>query len=144
MFLDLWCVYTSVNKIITGWGLRSWCWFMTVNTLRQRQNGCHFADDSLKCIFLNENAWILIKISLTFAPNSPINYFSTLVWIMALRWPANKPLTELIMVRSQMHICITRPQWVKTHKMTYQQKHVKRFWLSLYQWFSATLSQINF
>ena len=25
-----------------------------VNTLRPRQNGCHFADDTFKCIFLNE------------------------------------------------------------------------------------------
>ena len=26
-----------------------------VKTLRTRQNGCHFADDIFKCIFLNEN-----------------------------------------------------------------------------------------
>ena len=26
-----------------------------LNTLRPRQNGCHFADDVFKCIFLNEN-----------------------------------------------------------------------------------------
>ena len=26
-----------------------------VNTLRPKQNGCHFADNTLKCIFLNEN-----------------------------------------------------------------------------------------
>ena len=25
------------------------------NTLRPRQNGCHFADDVFKCIFFNEN-----------------------------------------------------------------------------------------
>ena len=29
-----------------------------VNTLRRRQNGRHFSDDSRKYIFLNENAWI--------------------------------------------------------------------------------------
>ena len=35
------------------------------NTLRLRQDGCHFADPILKCIFLNENIeWISIKISL--------------------------------------------------------------------------------
>ena len=34
------------------------------NTLKLRQNGHQFADDFFKCIFLNENAWILIKISL--------------------------------------------------------------------------------
>ena len=30
------------------------------NTLRPRQKGRHFADDILKCIFLNENVWIPI------------------------------------------------------------------------------------
>ena len=28
---------------------------MHINTLRPRQNGRHFEDDILKCIFLNEN-----------------------------------------------------------------------------------------
>ena len=28
------------------------------NTLRPRQNGCHFADGTIKYIFLNENVWI--------------------------------------------------------------------------------------
>ena len=36
------------------------------NTLRQRQDGRHFPDDIFKCIFLNENVWISIKISLKF------------------------------------------------------------------------------
>ena len=31
---------------------------MCFNTLRPRQNGRHFADDTFKCIFLNENFWI--------------------------------------------------------------------------------------
>ena len=39
-----------------------------VNTLGSGQNGCHFADDIFKCIFLNENVWIPIKISLKFLP----------------------------------------------------------------------------
>ena len=30
----------------------------SVNTLRPRQNGRHFADDISKCIFLNETVWI--------------------------------------------------------------------------------------
>ena len=32
-----------------------------INTLRPRQDGCHFTNVS-KCIFVNENVWILIKI----------------------------------------------------------------------------------
>ena len=36
-------------------------------TLRPRQYGRHFPDDIFKCIFLNENVWILITISLIFS-----------------------------------------------------------------------------
>ena len=36
-----------------------------INTLSLRQNGCHFSGDIFKCIFLNENIWISIKISLS-------------------------------------------------------------------------------
>ena len=50
-----------------------------VNTLRPRQNGRHFADDIFKCIFLNENFWIPIKISLKFVPKGSINDIPALV-----------------------------------------------------------------
>ena len=36
---------------------------MLLNTSRSRQNGRHFPDSISKCIFLNENLWISIKIS---------------------------------------------------------------------------------
>ena len=36
------------------------------NIMRPWQNGCHFADNILKCISLNENFWILNKISLNY------------------------------------------------------------------------------
>ena len=42
------------------------------STLRPRQNGCNFPDGILECIFLNENIWISIKISLKFVPKGPI------------------------------------------------------------------------
>ena len=35
-------------------------------------NGSQIPDDVFKCIFLNGNLWILIKISLKFVPNGPI------------------------------------------------------------------------
>ena len=44
-----------------------------VNTLRPRQNGRHFPDDIFECIFLNENVFISIKISLKFVPKGQIN-----------------------------------------------------------------------
>ena len=85
-----------------------------VNTLRSRQNGRHFADDVFKCIFLNENVWILLKISLKFVPQGPINNIPALVQIMAWRRPGDMPLSEPMMVISLTHICVTRPQWFKS------------------------------
>ena len=84
-----------------------------LNTLRLRQNGRHFADDISKCIFLNENVWFFIKISLKFVLKGQINKVPSLVQIMAWRRPGDKPLSEPMMVSSPMHICVIRPQWVK-------------------------------
>ena len=81
------------------------------NALRLRQNGRHFPDDIFQCIFLNENVWISIKISLTFVPKGPINNIPALVQIMARRWSGDKPLSEPMMVSLLMHICVTQPQW---------------------------------
>ena len=68
-----------------------------VETLRPRQNGRHFPDNILKCIFLNENCCILMKISLKFVPQSPINNVPALVKIMAWRRSGDKPLSEPMM-----------------------------------------------
>ena len=84
-----------------------------VNTLRPRQNGRHFADDMFKCIFVNENVWIPIEISLKFVPKGSITNIPAFVQIMAWRRLGDKPLSEPMMVSSQTHICVTRPQWVK-------------------------------
>ena len=81
------------------------------NTLRPRQNGRHFPDDIL-WIFLNENVWISINISLKFVPRGPINNIPTLVQVMAWRRPGDKPLSGPMMVRLPTHICVTRPRWV--------------------------------
>ena len=83
-----------------------------INTLRPRQDGRHFPDDIFKCIFLNENVWISIRISLKFVPKGPINNIPVLVQIMAWRWSGDKPLSEPMMVSLLTRICVTRPQWV--------------------------------
>ena len=83
------------------------------NTLRPKQVGRLFADNILKRIFLNENVWILIKISLKFVCRGPVNNIPALVQIMAWRHPGKKPLSEPMMVSLPTHICVTRPQWVK-------------------------------
>ena len=84
-----------------------------INTLRPRQNGRRFPDDIFKCIFLNENAWISLKISLKFIPKVRIDNIPALVQIMAWRRAGEKPLSEPMMVSLPTHICVTRPQWVK-------------------------------
>ena len=94
------------------------------NTLRPRQNGRHFPDDIFKCIFLNENGRISIKISLKFVPKVPITNIPALVPIMAWRRPGAKPLSEPMMVRWPTHICVIRPQWIK-HNPDYT------FWASV-------------
>ena len=85
-----------------------------LTSLRPRQNGRHFADDIFKCIFLNENAWISLKISLKFFPKVPIDNIPALVQIMAWRRPGDKPLSEPMMVSLLTHICVTGLQWVKS------------------------------
>ena len=62
--------------------------------------------------FLNENAWILLEISLKFVPNVRRNNISSLVQIMAWRRPGDKPLSGPMMVSLLTHICVSRPQWV--------------------------------
>ena len=77
-----------------------------VHTLRPGQNGRHFPDDRSKCIFLNENIWILIIVSLKFVPKGRISNIPALVKI------GDKPLSEPMIVGLLTHICVTWPQWV--------------------------------
>ena len=67
--------------------------FDPFNILRQKQDGCRFADDVFKCIFCNENVCILIKISLKFVPKGLINNIPALDQVMAWRWSGDKPLS---------------------------------------------------
>ena len=64
-----------------------------LNTLRPRQNGRHFADDIFKCIFLNENVWIPIEISLKFVPKG---HYLNQWWLVYWRIYASFGLNELI------------------------------------------------
>ena len=84
---------------------------LPLNTLMPKQNCRHLADDIFKCIFLNENVWIFLKISPKFVSKVRIHNIPALVQIMAWRRPGAKPLSEPMMVSLLMHICATRPQW---------------------------------
>ena len=65
-------IFISNFRIVLSW----------LNTLRPRQNDCHYADGIFKCIFLNEDLRIVNKISLKFVPKRPINNIPALVQIM--------------------------------------------------------------
>ena len=52
---------------------------------------------TLRCIFLNENVTISIKISLKLVPKDSINDIPSMIQIMVWRWPSDKPLSEPVM-----------------------------------------------
>ena len=68
------------------------------------QNGHHFEYDIFKCIFLIENKWNSLKISLKSVPKGPINNIPALVQIKAWHQP--------MVVKLLTHLCGTRPQWI--------------------------------
>ena len=82
-----------------------------INTLRPRQHGRHFADDIFKRIFVNENLWILLKISLKCVLKIRINNIPALVEIMVWRRSSDKPLSQPMLDSLRTHICVTWPQW---------------------------------
>ena len=59
-----------------------------IDTLRPQQDGHHFVDDTFKPIFLNENDWILLQISLEFVPKVPTDNRSALIQLTWNRWQA--------------------------------------------------------
>ena len=108
-----------------------------INSLRPRWNRRHFGDDIFKCIFLNENVLISIRISLKFIPKGPINNITALVQKMAWCPPGDKPLSEPMMIILLTHICVTGPQWVKDccpctcKKLNSNQCYFNSYWMIL-------------
>ena len=64
-------------------------------------------------ILLNENVWISIAISRKFVSEEPNSTIPASVQIMAWRRSGDKPLSEPMVVRLPMHICVTLPQLTK-------------------------------
>ena len=158
-YIEIWSKYSIfyTRKII--WYIVAKCQpfcvclnVLQVNTLRLRQNGHRFADDTFKCIFVYENVWIPFKISLKFVPKGPINNIPALVQIMAWRRPSDKPLSAPIMVRLPTHICVTRPQWVNdslmslacgVHKLPQADMLCKKYGLQSTWWHETEVFVIN-
>ena len=89
------------------------------NRIILRRNGRQFAGDIFKCIFVNENVSIAIKISLKCVCKGRINNIAALVQIMAWHRAGDEPLSEPMMVSLPTDICVTRPQWVNTSRFKY-------------------------
>ena len=101
-----WCEVFAVSVTV-------WCYQSVVNFIQYPYNcegkvwsvccGCKvwstygFPDDIFKCIFLNENVWILNKISSKFVPKGPTSNIPALFQIMAWRRSGNKPLSGPMM-----------------------------------------------
>ena len=71
-----WCISTAIKTrpdMYVWYKLRSNHPHSNINILRSRQNGRRFADDVFKCIFLNKNVRISLKISLRFVTKVPID-----------------------------------------------------------------------
>ena len=95
-----------------------YCHFVvSINTLRQRQNYRHFADDNFKCIFFDENVWISLQIPLKFVYKVQINNIPALIQIMAWCRPGDSPLSEPMMVSLLTQMCVTRPRWLNSSKL---------------------------
>ena len=113
-----------------------------INTLRPRQTGRLFANDTFKRIFLNENIGISTRNLLKSVPTGLIDNISALVLIMAWRRPGDKPLSEPMLVKSLTHICITGPQWVKIRIKMHQFSFMKiklKMWYARWQPFCTPM-----
>ena len=64
-----------------------------VNTLRPGQSGQHFADNSFKHLFLNEDCCNVIHISLKSVPEGPIDINPSLLLVMAWCRAGDKPIS---------------------------------------------------
>ena len=67
------------------------------HAMGSRQNGWHLLHGIFKCIFFNENCFILIQISVKVVPSGSINNNPALVQIMAWRRWTDRPLFGLMM-----------------------------------------------
>ena len=88
LFLLVYCMISlSISCTSHGWGnmtiMHCELAIMGLNTLGYGQNGQHFADNTLKCTFLNKKYYILIGILIKYVYEGPIHNKSVLVSTMA-------------------------------------------------------------
>ena len=95
--LYVWILYGNTQiRIITL--VIHWVYIL-MNSSIPGQNDRRCANYMFKYIFVNEKYFILIKSSLKFVTNSPINNKPALVWIMAWCRIGDKFLSESMLIR---------------------------------------------
>ena len=72
-YKSLWKIVVLSGAHLISLGVTMYVCLGFIITLRPRQNGRHFADDIFNCIFLNEDTWISLNISLKFVAKGQIN-----------------------------------------------------------------------
>ena len=107
LFLDDVILLTRV--LLTHWG-RDEMAKGVIDTIRPKRDGQHFADDIFKCILLNENISISLRILQKYVLKVRIDSISALFQTMTWRQSDDKPLSE---TKPATLTCVTRPQWVK-------------------------------
>ena len=105
------------------WTSADWSWMKFCSIIHLRHNDImpciwiptlsHWGRDKMAAVSQTtlSKAFSWMKM---FVPKGPINNSPALVQIMAWRQSGDKPLSEPMMVCLLAHICVTRPQWVKT------------------------------
>ena len=99
-------IYQPEYSVITARAVKRPDCTMTIggsNTLKPRQNGHYFADD----IFLNENAWISIEISLTgfYTKGRPLVKSNLIRTSDKLSW---QPVCPVLNINIQGNFCISQ------------------------------------
>ena len=85
----------------------SWSQGPCFNSLWPEQNCCYIEDNIFRCIFLKEEFCILIKISMNFNPNNPIDNRSVLVQKRQFSYYLNQLWSCLLPNK-----CVTQLRWV--------------------------------
>ena len=67
------------------WSIIQWWYSGFVLIIHLTHWGRYFLYNIFKCIFLNENVWFFIKISLKFVPKGPVNNIPALVQMAPIR-----------------------------------------------------------
>ena len=114
-----------------------WITVVIANNWRHwvREKWLKWPNDIFKCIFLNENIRISIKISLKFVPNAPIDNMPSLVQIMAWRQSGDKSLSETMMVSLHIYASLDinelKPQQHGINRHNFDQQLMKHLWGSI-------------